>query len=486
MHEQVQVSAGVPMVGLMIVAAVMALAIFVFVKLVERFGVLKTLAWCIGMFFLGSVGLTWMYFLRAQNLVVEHLVVEHEAAKSAAATAADYARNEARGVSLRNSPGFHSEQERELGVLFASGEPEQATASAWDEAVAPVANVYPGIPDCGRPLAAKLVTHLQDELKSEEESSKAEAEAPPRYRIALKNSGLDQRDFLNFLIHFRNEFTAAFPGSFVDDMTAGSYPTPKDADKENQLQRLSITVYHSSDGQGGMAKWDDRNPRRALERSGQMVCKLRRNGRMGQMEFTSDFIEKAWVADAEKFLMRWPKRKFIIGFSPRLAASEHEARAEALKDANVRLARLNGEIFLPSYDMEENVVDRFVQKLTMPYGSVWREAVLLDYKMHDPPLIKFEDPAFAARVAADGSDSAISYSRTSSHAGATDVASGPGRSQFHSERLVAGLMLLTVVVGWISNWMTQGYYRGPVWTVAGTLFSIGFLFLIFVVLISFA
>jgi hypothetical protein len=52
--------------------------------------------------------------------------------------------------------------------------------------------------------------------------------------------------------------------------------------------------------------------------------------------------------------------------------------------------------------------------------------------------------------------------------------------------MIAGLMFLTVLMGWISNWMTQGYYRGPVWTVAGTVFSIGFLFLIFVVLMNFA
>lgn len=360
--------------------------------------------------------------------------------------------------------------ERMLGIT----ENDQPTTSAWDENVAPVANVYPGIPECGRPLAAKLVSYLQDELKLEEKSPKAEKEAPAKYRIALKNSRLDQADFLNFLINFRKEFTTAFPGSFVDDMTAGQYPRPKDAEKEKQLQRLYVSVYHSSDGQEGSAKWDDRKPRQAKERTGQIVCQLRRNSSMGQMEFTSDFIEKAWVADTEKFVTRWPKRTFIIGFSPRLATSEQEARVSALKDANARLAKSTNKMFQPNYDMERNVIDRFVQKLTMPYGSVWREAVLID---HGLPDTSFQHPAAASRGANRNAD----------------VAHPPGNqprsilnSRLNPESMVAGLMMLTIVVGWISNWMTQGYYRGPVWTVAGTVFSIGFLFLIFVVLMNFA
>ena len=385
----------------------------------------------------------------------------------------------------RTLPGTHLDRDlseaglRRLPSASVSDIDPPAT-SAWDENIAPVANIYPGIPECGKPLAAKLVAHLQDEQKSREESPQAEAETVSKYRVALKNSGLDQPDFLNFLINFRKEFTAAFPGSFVDDMTASEYPTPQNPDKEKKLQRFFVTVYHSGDGHGGVAKWDDRMPRQALERSGQIVCQLGGNGRMGQIEFAGDFIEKAWVADADKFVSRWPKRKFIIGFSPRLARSEQEARVSALRDANVRLAKSTNKIFSPNYDMERNVVDRFIQKLTMPYGSVWREAVLVDHGLPNTSFQRFYGDNRVAVNIALGERQRTSSARSATPAVVTS------KGSIDPEAMLAGLMFLTVVLGWISNRMTQGYYRGQVWTVAGTLFCVGAATLVLIVIVNFA
>jgi hypothetical protein len=352
--------------------------------------------------------------------------------------------------------------------------------SAWDEEIAPVANVYPGIAECGKPLAWKLAGHLERENEDSKATPGIESDAPEKYRIALKNSGLDQPDFLNFLIEFRKEFTTAFPGSYVDNMTAGSYPTPKDPEKEKQLQRLYVTVYHSSDGVGGFAKWDDRRSNQVRERSGQIVCQLKRTGRLGQVEFACDFIEKPWVTDAEKFVSRYPKRKFIVGFSPRLAASQQEARVSARQNANVRLAGAANKVFRVGYDMERNVIDRFVQKLTMPYGSVWREAILIDHGLPDTSFQPVDGNRDVASTIAGPRQVAKSIAASESRSRSiSNIGSNP-------ESMIAGLMFLTVLMGWISNWMTQGYYRGPVWTVAGTVFSIGFLFLIFVVLMNFA
>lgn len=489
MHNQVQFGAIWGIAGLMIVAALMALAIFVFVKLVDRLGVLKTLAWCLGVFFLGIVGLSLMMFMGRAKVVAKH--------KQLASEVTSFVSAEARDV----GPGSLPDYPRLVAPNSASAisvRDEQPATSAWDENVAPVANVYPGIADCGRPLAAKLVKHLQSENDSKNDEPKAEVEAGTKYRVALKNSGLDQPDYLNFLIRFREEFNSSFPGSFVDDMTAGSYPTPKDPEKEKQYQRLPVTVYSLSDGQGNIAKWfdDDQNRFKApFERSGQMVCRLRRNGKLGQVEFVSDFIEKPWVADAEKFVSQHPKREFIIGFSPRLAKSEQEARVSALEDANARLGKSRNKVFSSNYDKEKNVVDRFVQKLTMPYGSVWREAVLIDYGMKGTEFWRFYRSGSAtaeALIVNDGHPIANPpIANPPIDNPPVDVRVGRSMSRFDRtlsspESMVAGLIMLTIVIGWVCNSLTQGYYRKPVWTVTGTVFSLGFIFLLLIVVLNFA
>lgn len=201
---------------------------------------------------------------------------------------------------------------------------------------------------------------------------------------------------------------------------------------------------------------------------------------MGQIEFAGDFIEKAWVADADKFVSRWPKRKFIIGFSPRLARSEQEARVSALRDANVRLAKSTNKIFSPNYDMERNVVDRFIQKLTMPYGSVWREAVLVDHGLPNTSFQRFYGDNRVAVNIALGERQRTSSARSATPAVVTS------KGSIDPEAMLAGLMFLTVVLGWISNRMTQGYYRGQVWTVAGTLFCVGAATLVLIVIVNFA
>jgi len=381
---------------------------------------------------------------------------------------------------------------------------DSAAPYAWEEGVPHVANVYPGIADCGRPLAAKLVKHLQAESKSKDDEPIAEAESPAKYQIWMRNSGLDSPDYLNFLIQFREEFTTSFPGSLVDDLTGGRpHSKSKDANKEKQHQRLDVTVYDVSDGKSETAKWDGhkQNHNKSLARSGQVVCVLRRKDRTGKIEFVSDFIEKPWVANAEKFATQYMDRKFVLGFSPRLATSEQEARVSALRDVNIKLARSGGKIFKSISLTEQSVLDRFVQKLTKPYGSVWREAVLVDCdRVDESAFLQFEDSKMAERVAASPSSSDVfeyqkviqqhvarTHPETSE---AVDSVADVGirrrldRSR-NPESMVAGLMMLTIVIGWVSNWLTQGYYRKPLWTVTGTLLSLGFFFLILIVLISF-
>ena len=159
-----------------------------------------------------------------------------------------------------------------------------------------------------------------------------------------------------------------------------------------------------------------------------------------------------------------------------------------MKDATVRLAKSTKVVFDRKYDWDKSVVDRFVQKLTMPYGSVWREAVLLDYDLSGVDSMQFQDSATAERVAAAPSTVSTHSAIVSAH-GESHPVTVPGRSPCrlsNPDSMVAGLMILTIVIGWVSNWLTQGYYRKPVWTVTNTISSLGFVFLILIVLLSFA
>ena len=131
MHNQVQFGAILATIGLIIVAALMALAVFVFVKLVDRLRVLKTLAWCLGVFFLGIVGLSLMMFMVPANAVTT--VTKH---KQAATEAISFARAEAAG-SLPDHPRLVASN----AFSAISVRDEQPTTSAWDENIAPVANI---------------------------------------------------------------------------------------------------------------------------------------------------------------------------------------------------------------------------------------------------------------------------------------------------------------------------------------------------------
>ena len=447
---------------LIVAIAFVAFVIIILAILVKQFGLLKTFVLGFGLFFVGLIGLA---FVAAPNF-------QESVSTDAFATfgTAD------RIVEVRSLPARPQ---------FPAEEP---TPSAWDENIAPVANIYPSIPDCGRALAAKLAKQLQktkrspDELRKAEkikelqsldeqkdELPKAEAEDSVKYRIALINQEdkLDNADFLNFVIKFRKQFTADFPGSLVEEMTreADSKATGTD-DAEYKL----LPVYVSKLG----SKFHDN------VRSGQIVCQFKRDDR-GKIELVSDYVEKQWVADPGKFMAQNAGQNLFVGLSPRLASSQQEARLAAFKDAEIQLATSTGKTFQRNHGLNQYSVDQFAQKLTMPYGIVWRAAVMVDSSRG--PYVQYGDKSDAIRVVRHTNSSTTTDRRL---AAAVPVAVADTRSRPNPESILAGLILLTVVIGWISNWMTQGYYRGPVWTVTGTLFSIGFLFLIFIVLINFA
>ena len=474
------------MVSWIVLLAFAAFVIIVLMLLVKRFGALRTFGWGFSIFVVGLLGLLG---LSGQVQVVDPVVNARSVSVRSNA--------QVRGLTSSGDNGpvaeAYTEYEANLNApisrqtissLSRAGG-DGSTMSAWDENIAPVANIYPGIPECGRPLAFKLVDYLREQAALAEPSAKAEVEEPSKYRIAAINRGerIEHADFLRFLINFREEFTSQMPGSTVEGVMGNAKSAPRKKKVDHSFQNVQVTVYPSfertASGENVMGG-TVRGGVRIEGKSGHLVCLVKREDPSASTELLSKFIEKPWVADPEQYMSRKPSGRYAIGFSSRLETSEQEARKSALKDVNVQLARSSSRTFADNYDMEQNVLDRFVQKLKKPYGNVWREAVLLDLNSPEKPQVKYANKNLAIFAAKSGRMSHQVIQATQNSVGSNF------KQVWDPEMMVAGLMLLTVVIGWISNRMTQGYYRGPVWTVTGTLFSIGFLLLIFFVLINFA
>ena len=384
--------------------AIVAFAVLILILLVKRFGAFGTLGWGFSLLFVGLIGLSLLMFQLLGTGTATHVRVTENAGVISSSDTSSVGVAEAYDEyeTLLNRPNRQTES------IMDGTRNDRATTSAWDESIAPVANIYPSIPDCGRALAAKLAKQLQktkrspDELRKAEkirellnpdepkdESPKAEPDDSVKYRVALINENgeqLDQSDFLNFVIKFREQFTSSFPSSLVEDMTreADSKAT---GTVEGAYQHLQVTVSKLG------SKFHDN------VRSGQIVCQFKRDDR-GKIELVSDYVEKKWVADPVKFVATNTNQNLIVGLSPRFASSQQEARLAAFKDAEIQLAKSTGKNFQQHYGLEKYAVDQFVQKLTMPYGNVWRAAVMIDGR--NGPYVQYASGDTAVRMAKRG------------------------------------------------------------------------------------
>lgn len=144
-----------------------------------------------------------------------------------------------------------------------------------------------------------------------------------------------------------------------------------------------------------------------------------------------DYISKPWLEHFDMFVSGYPERRLIVGYSPELVSSEQEARRQAIRNARNQFAMVvDGVIVRPD---GSHVLDRFAQKLSRPYGDVWREAVLMDVSPH----------RMQPRVATIQREvRRIEQTRMSA---------------------AGGIVLLfgtTLVICLVLNWLTEGYYRG--------------------------
>ncbi len=92
------------------------------------------------------------------------------------------------------------------------------------------------------------------------------------------------------------------------------------------------------------------------------------------------FVDKPWVESLSRFESRQSDgRQWLVARSPKFASSELEARRLAVERAGTLIPAGNrGDTISKAIGSGELVVDRFSQRLSRPYGDVWREAILVD------------------------------------------------------------------------------------------------------------
>ncbi len=318
-----------------------------------------------------------------------------------------------------------------------------------------LADVYPSIADCGAPMAIKVYNELsrylepepvaEAEDRSEEEGGKQEGDKPKkvsRKRASQRlvffviNDELSDQDFLPFLVAFRKKMKSKIENCDLMEVS-------RDTADTGQV-RVSIRTIPNSNGK------EDRS-------MGRLVCEV--SYKAVSTEVITNYVERQWLTDMEGFAGK-SRGKYLVGHSGHFFASEAQALNEAL---NSVLDSLGGDEYREGYLRKNGktygLVDQLIQKYERPYGDVFRCAVLLQ---------KTETPASERQVTKARRNSNLPNAR------AISIRSSPPSFEW----FVAMLIGMTVVIGTVSNVLTQGYYRTEIsrtvifGVVAGVLFLI--------------
>ncbi len=289
----------------------------------------------------------------------------------------------------------------------------QSTPAEWLSAdlSAFEADVYPGLSQAAGPLARKIRESLVANRLLEVDP-KSEGFVEPT-SITVYSPRLDETARSLIIA----EFSAELRRQFAQSKISISEPESVNADEKVYGNLIALTITSRKEQQP-LARSD---LQWSGSISGDLHCAAITSS--GHAEASVKYIDKPWVEEFSAFATKYPSR-FVAGYSNSLGSSESEARQVALLDAADELRRYN----LTDLAMLENVAcDQFVQRLSRPYGDVWRVAMLYDV------------PSLMMR-------------HTNAHATKVEV------RQSH-RRLLVLLFIQTIVICGVLNMVTYGYYR---------------------------
>jgi hypothetical protein len=277
------------------------------------------------------------------------------------------------------------------------------------------ARIYPSLVATATPLAIKLA----DELHSVGSGDSAAPVVPMTIQIAGEQ--LVEKHRSGLLERFSRQLRTEFPDAAVLVIDGPS------GDQRADLDEGTVWVSLRMDDQETRPSWDEG----IGQERGRHVC-LAQTAR-GDIVVECEYIDKPWLEDFDAFVSQRPTKRYTIGYSGSLVSSEAEARRLAMKDA-VAKSRIKVAPNAFVHVSEQHVVDRFAQRLSRPYGDVWREAVLLD-------------------VSPDRMAPLISTVQTSLVKRRTET-----RSALYGLVVLLGFTTLLCV---ILDAITQGYFRKP-------------------------
>ena len=309
-----------------------------------------------------------------------------------------------------------------------------------------IADVYPSVVDCAAPLAIKVYNEVSDRLpavsppeaedfsdeKDEDNQNKiAEKETPEPTVFYIINNDLSKQDYIPFVVAFRKKIQAKIKNSSVEDVNTRSLTSLK---KPKSYYFIYVDL---------IQKVIKGLPNHT---AGQVVCRVRAKDL--STEVIAQYVQKLWFTDYEAFSKKNPDRQFVIGRDDGFFPDQSQARQQALKNAGVGATvdsvagtryAINGRMF--------QLIDEVCQKYERSYGDVFRCSVLLERDRDKHAAMVNVNPAATNNFNTAGSQQ-------------SSVAALSGRGWKPSfEWSIALLIGLTVVIGTISNALTQGYYR---------------------------
>ena len=308
----------------------------------------------------------------------------------------------------------------------------QMTDIAWSNSLPPTADIYPGISLCGRPLAFQIAEQIRQDKRSkkmfavtfvkETFSGDYDQWKPPEV----------------FVTNFRNEFVKQFPGSNV----AAETDKAKSANQKLQPLQIKLSFKPIEKIRTGKqiagtisARWTTRSGTRAVA--------------------SIDFVDKPWVLDQAH-----DNIELSVGYSKRLARSTAEAATLARESVQAAPAQ---------------AVDRFRQKLSFPFGELWQEAVLVNKNIHPSSNMRGFRDDLLPLLRDKTNPSVATILRTESQ---TQTRAG---GFIQSNGWIITLIGL-IAIGFISNLLTQGYYRQNInlTVITGVAVVVGLILLVMV------
>lgn len=311
------------------------------------------------------------------------------------------------------------------------------------------ADVYPSATLAGRALIREWFGHFANLL------SKG-AEKPTRFRLTCRNSSTAV-DVLATLEAMDEEVQKLFPEAATLVTTSSEREESSEPKADEITIELSVAQSVKRKRDTGSTSGRDAS----FDFSGVLAVEF--NGQAWQLRLGARFIEKPWLTATSEFLSLKHRSTYLVLRSSQLAASADVASRDVLGQAadrlgdlvdprkNQGLPRPASLVMLEQLEAGKYIADRFVQRLKRPYGDVYREAILVDIGSTN-----LRDMIQLTRNEVNEYDIATRRRTT------VQVSTGLG---------------VVVVIGSLTalylllNWLTKGYYRGPLTVLACLLGS---------------